>query len=107
MPAQKPAQTRAGARDAVLMHSCVPTAEFGPSWPADVPVQIHAMDADPSFVDEGNIEAARALVGSASHAELFLYPGDRHLFAGASLPSYDAEAATLLTRRVLDFLQAR
>ncbi len=107
MPAQKLAQTRPGADGALLFHSCVPTSEFGSSWPADLPVQIHAMEADPFFVDEGDLEAARALVASASHAELFLYPGDQHLFADASLASYDADAAALLGRRVLDFLATR
>ena len=68
------------------------------------PVQIHGMDADPFFVDEGDLDAARALVASAEHAELFLYPGDQHYFADSSLPSYDADAAALLTRRTLDFL---
>ncbi len=107
MAAQKLAQTRPGARGALLLHSCLPVSEFGSIWPADVPVQIHAMDADPFFVDDGDIDAARALVESAEHAELFLYPGDQHLFADASLPSYDAEAAGLLTARVLDFLATR
>ena len=65
LPAQKLAQTRAGARGALLFYSCVPTSEFGTSWPADVPVQIHGMDADPIFVDEGDIDAARELVESA------------------------------------------
>jgi dienelactone hydrolase len=64
------------------------------------------MDADPIFVDEGDIEAARALVELAPNAELFLYPGDQHLFADSSLPSYDAEATTLLTERVLAFLES-
>ena len=94
-------------KGALLFHSCVPTSEFGTSWPAEVPVQVHAMDADPFFVDEGDLDAARALVDSAEHAELFLYPGAQHLFADPSLPSYDAGAAALLTRRVLDFLRAR
>jgi dienelactone hydrolase len=107
LPAQKLAQTRAGARGALLFHSCVPTSEFGSSWPAGVPVQVHAMDADPFFVDEGDLDAARALVESAEHAELFLYPGDQHLFADSSLPSFDAKAAALLTERVLDFLATR
>ncbi len=107
MPAQKLAQTRAGARGALLFYSCLPISEFSDSWPADVPVQIYAMDADPFFVDEGDLDAARALVDSAEHAELFLYPGDQHLFADSSLPSYDADAAALLTRRVLDFLATR
>ncbi len=105
MPAQKLAQTREGARGALLFNACLPTSEFGSSWPADVPVQVHAMEADPFFVDDGDIDAARELVGSAAHAELFLYPGDQHLFADSSLPSYDADAAALLTRRVLDFLE--
>jgi dienelactone hydrolase len=106
LPAQKLAQTRAGARGALLFYSCVPTGYFGP-WPADVPVQIHGMDADPMFVDEGDLDAARALVESTKHAELFLYPGSQHYFADSSLPSYDADATALLTRRVLDFLRSR
>jgi dienelactone hydrolase len=107
MPAQKLAQTRAGASGALLFHSCLPTSEFGPGWPDRVPVQVHAMDADPWFVDDGDIDAARALVDEAKDAELFLYPGDQHLFVDSSLRSFDAEAAALLTHRVLDFLGGR
>lgn len=107
MPAQKLAQTRAGARGALLFESCLPTSEFGSSWPMDVPVQVHGMDADRFFAGEGDIDAARALVESTDHAELFVYPGGQHLFADSSLPSYDAAAAALLTRRVLEFLAAR
>ena len=62
------------------------------------------MDGDPIFVGEGDIEAAREIVASVDDAELFLYPGDQHYFADSSLPSHDAEATALLTRRVLDFL---
>ena len=47
LPAQKLAQTRPGARGAVLFHSCVPVSEFRPAWPDGVPVQVHAMNADP------------------------------------------------------------
>jgi dienelactone hydrolase len=106
LPAQKLAQTRPGARGALFFYSCVPTSEFGP-WPTGVPVQVHGMDADPIFVGEGDIDAARALVAEAEDAELFLYPGDQHYFADSSLPSYDAAATALLTRRVLEFLAAR
>ena len=106
VPAQKLAQTRVGARGALLFYSCVPVSEFGSAWPKGVPVQVHAMDADPIFVGEGDIEAARALVEEAEEAELFLYPGDQHYFADSSLPSYDAEASALLIQRVLDFLAA-
>jgi dienelactone hydrolase len=104
MPAQQLAQTRAGARGALLFHSCVPVSEFGEAWPAGVPVQVHGMEEDPFFADEGDLDAARELVGSTEQAELFIYPGKEHLFADSSLPSYDQAAAALLTRRVLSFL---
>ena len=104
--AQELAQTRPGARGALLFYSCVPISgewAFGP-WPDGVAVQIHGMDADPIFVGEGDIEAAREIVEAAEDAELFLYAGDQHYFADNSLPSYDAGATALLTRRVLEFL---
>ena len=103
--AQKLAQTRPGARGALLFYSCVPTSFFGP-WPAGVPVQIHGMADDPIFAGEGDLDAARALVAEAQEAKLFVYPGDQHYFADSSLPSYDADAAGLLTHRVLGFLAA-
>ena len=106
LPAQKLAQTRSGARGALLYYSCVPVSEFSAAWPDDVPVQVHGMDADPIFVGEGDIDAARALVESTDAAELFLYPGDQHYFADSSLPSYDAEAAALLLHRTLVFLHS-
>jgi dienelactone hydrolase len=105
MPAQKLTQTRPGAKDALLFHACLPVEEFG-AWPDGVPAQIHGMDADPFFADEGDLDAARALVAQVPDAELFLYPGDRHLFADRSLPSYDPDATALLTERVLAFLAA-
>jgi hypothetical protein len=64
------------------------------------------MDADELFVDSGDIDAARELVSSADNGELFLYPGNRHLFADASLPDHDHAAARLLTERVIGFLNA-
>ena len=106
MAAQKLAQTRPGGRGALLFYACIPITgdwAFGP-WPDGVPVQIHGMDADPIFVGEGDIEAAREIVATVDDAELFLYPGDQHYFADSSLPSYDADATALLLRRVLEFL---
>jgi dienelactone hydrolase len=104
LPAQKLAQTRPGARGALLLEACVPASEFSAAWPDDVPVQVHGMDADPSFAGEGDLDAARELLGQARDAELFLYPGDQHLFTDSSLPSYDPAAAALLTQRALTFL---
>ena len=104
MSAQQLAQTRPGARGALLMYSCLPVSEFGDAWPEGVPVQIHGKEADPFFLED--LEAAEALVASTDQAELFVYPGEQHLFADSSLPDYDAEAAALLTERVLTFLDA-
>jgi dienelactone hydrolase len=103
MPAQQLAQTRPGARGAVLMSGCLPVSEFGDAWPKGVPVQIHGKQADPFFAED--LDAARALAASTEEAELFLYPGGQHLFADSSLPAYDAAAAAILTERVLAFLE--
>jgi dienelactone hydrolase len=107
MEAQRLAQTRAGAAGAVLVDACLPVSgewSIGP-WPDGVPVQIHGMDADEFFAGDGDIDAAREICETVGpDAELFVYAGDRHLFADSSLPSYDAEAAALLLERLLGFL---
>jgi dienelactone hydrolase len=100
--AQRLAQTRVGARGALLMYSCLPVSEFGEAWPEGVPVHVHGKEGDEFFLED--IDAARALVDSSDRAELFLYPGTAHLFADSSLPAYDPAAAALLTERVLAFL---
>ncbi|WP_410538761.1 hypothetical protein [Streptomyces sp. KL2] len=51
-----------------------------------------------------DLEAARGLARRAGDAEVFLYPGDRHLFADGGLPSYDREAAGLPAERAPKFL---
>ncbi|MDQ0563105.1 dienelactone hydrolase [Rhizobium mesoamericanum] len=107
LPAQYLAQTRAGARGAVFLHACLPRSEFGSAWPKDLPAQIHAMDADPYFVGDGDIEAAKALVAESADVRLFLYPGDAHLFSDRSLAAFDPAAAAVLERRLLDFLASR
>jgi dienelactone hydrolase len=104
MPAQNLAQNRPGARGAILFETSVPAEEFGGAWPSAVPLQIHAADHDPEFVDSGDIDAARELVAAADDGELFLYPGDQHLYTDESLASYDADALELTTKRVLEFL---
>ena len=106
--AQRLAQTRPGARGALLYEACLPLTgnwAVGP-WPDGVPVQIHGMDKDPFFALEGDIDAARELVETVGPklAELFVYPGDGHLFTDSSLPSYDPEAAALVVQRSRRFL---
>lgn len=104
--AQRLAQTRPGARGAVLLETCFPISgewSFGP-WPAGVAAQIHGMDDDEFFAHEGDLDAARDLVASVDDAELFLYPGDAHLFEDSSLPQYDSAATDLVVQRALAFL---
>jgi dienelactone hydrolase len=105
--AQRFAQTRPGARGALLYEACIPiTGEwaFGP-WPDGVPVQIHGMDKDPFFGLGGDLDAARELVEKVGPAlaALFTYPGDQHLFTDSSLPSYDADATALVLSRSREF----
>jgi dienelactone hydrolase len=100
MPAQMLAQTRPGARGALLLHASVPTSEFGGPWPRGVPLQIHTMEDD----ELGDADVAQQLAEEIEGAELFLYPGDRHLFTDDSLTDYDESAATLLKQRVQTFL---
>lgn len=104
MPAQRLAQTRAGARGALLFHAAVSPGEFG-GWPKAVPVQIHGMEDDPYF-EADDQAAAKEIVAQADNGELFLYPGDQHLFADNSVAAYDETAAALLLRRTRDFLAA-
>ena len=104
MPAQQLLQTRPGARAGLFYFSFADPSYFG-EWPAGVPLQIHAMDADPFFVGEGDIEPARAFVEAHDDAELFLYPGDGHLFADSTLADYDEEATRLVLERSLQLLE--
>jgi dienelactone hydrolase len=105
MPAQKLAQTRPGAKGAVLLHGAIPASEFGDAWPADVPLQIHLMEQD-EFALEGDLDAARELDETVDGAELFTYPGDRHLFTDSGLADYDERAAAQVKQRVLAFLDS-
>jgi dienelactone hydrolase len=103
VPAQLLAQTRPGARGALLFHAAIPTAEFGGPWPQGVPLQIHTMEDD----ELGDVDVARELADTVEGAELFLYPGDQHLFTDRSLPDYDERAAKLVIERVLSLLEDR
>jgi dienelactone hydrolase len=102
MPAQQLAQKRPGARGAVLMHAAVPLEYLGP-WPDGLALQIHTMEDD----ELGDVAEARELAQAVTGAELFLYPGDTHLFTDRSTADYDEAAATLVKERVLRFLDER
>jgi dienelactone hydrolase len=103
VPAQMLAQTRPGARGALLFHAAIPTSEFGGAWPPGVPLQIHTMEDD----ELGDVDVAHELAAEVEGAELFLYPGDGHLFTDRSLSEHDESAARLVMQRVLSFLEDR
>jgi dienelactone hydrolase len=52
----------------------------------------------------GDVDVARGLASAVAGAELYLYPGNGHLFADQSSGDYDPDAARLLLERVLAFL---
>ena len=98
------AQTRPGAGGAVLLCGSMPVDTYAPSWPEGVPLQLHVMEGD---ADWGDVDVAREIAATVPEAELFLYPGEEHLWLDSSLPVHDPEATALLVRRLLAFLDAR
>jgi dienelactone hydrolase len=108
LPAQYLAQTRPDAIGCVAMEAFVPPTEFGDGWPSGVALQVHGMADDPFFSGEGDLQAARAVVESIddpTRAELFVYPGDRHLFVDRSIEAYDEDVGGLLLDRILNFVR--
>jgi dienelactone hydrolase len=101
MPAQSLAETRPGARGALLIHSFAPVETFAPIWPDGVALQVHASEHDPW----DDVSIAQSLVDAVPGAELFVYPGDRHLFAEPESSDYTEVAAALLLERTLTFLE--
>ena len=93
-----------GRTFSMLVSACVPPGTYSGSWPAGVPLQVHAMEQDPLFVEEGDLDAAVNLVESAQSAELILYPGNSHFFADISSPEYNEDAAHALTASILQLL---
>lgn len=104
MPAQLLAQTRLGARGALLISAAVEPSEFDAPWPDGVPLQVHAKEEDTMFVEEGDLDAARSMVETVPGAELFLYPGGGHLFTEAGGEDHDAAATDLFVERATGLL---
>jgi dienelactone hydrolase len=102
-PAQQLAQTKPGAKGALILAAFIDPAEFG-GWPEGLPAQIHGMDNDPYFAGEGDLDAAKPFAEATKDVELFVYPGDTHLFMDSSVDGYDEKATDLLTERLLAFL---
>ncbi len=100
------AATRPGARGAILIHSPLMVRDLGWTvWPTNVPVQVHFADKDPirnqAVIDSLSMKVRQ----SGSNFEQFEYDAPGHLFADPAFPAYNANAAELMTTRVLEFLE--
>ncbi len=101
--AQRFAQTRPGARGALLYESCMPiTGEwaFGP-WPDGVPVQIHGNEKDPFF---GEGATSRRLASWSPRSDLSSPSCSSTRATDTCSPTapsrrYDAEATALVMER--------
>jgi dienelactone hydrolase len=100
------AVTRPGARGVLLMHGTAPAASLGDAdWPSAMPAQLHKKERDP-LMDDAGVEALERSAGSAgAHLDVFVYPGEGHLFADPDGPDYDPDAAALMLDRELRFLR--
>lgn len=106
MSAMRLAVTRPGAVGLVLLESALPVVgewAFGP-FPDGVRVQVHGAECDEFFQEDLLFAEEMLTVLGPERAELYLYPGDRHLFTDRSLPSSDPAATGLVVERVLAFL---
>ncbi len=98
--AQYVAQTTPGARATLLFHGALSLATMELAWPDGLRLQVHTAEADP-WVE---LDEAQSLIESVDGAELFLYPGSRHLFCDPSWSDYDEPSARLLNERALALL---
>ena len=104
MAAQQLAQNRPGARGALLLRVLRPDLGVRRAL-ARRGARPGARDGRRPLLRRRGRHRRRPRAGRRGEdGELFVYPGDRHLFADSSLATYDAEASALLTQRVLDFL---
>ena len=93
--------SRPGARGAVFLESSTGPDDFE-GWPGGVPLQVHGHVDDVYFGPDGAANA-RALVSAAGDGDVYVYPGDAHLFVDSSRPTYDAGQTAQVVERILTF----
>ncbi|WP_425953628.1 dienelactone hydrolase family protein [Xylanimonas sp. McL0601] len=91
---------RPGALGAFFLYGTVAPSWWEATWPAGVPSQAHV-----SAGDEFREPDAEAEYAQVPGAELFVYPGEGHLFAEPGHPDFDPTVAATATGRVLTFLR--
>ena len=104
VPAQRTAQLRGDCAGVVLVGACLPPDAFGPVWPSGTPVRVHAAVDDPVFRDEGDRDAAEALVAAVPGARLRLHPGSGHLLTEEGSPDLDDAVVAAVLDDVAELL---
>lgn len=104
VPAQHLLATRPGARGGLLLHAFVDPTQLAGTWPEDCPVGVFAMEDDPFFAGDGDLDAARYWQRTHPNLSIRLYPGHGHLFTEPSLEDYDPRATETLVDDVACFL---
>ncbi len=91
---------RPGAKGAFFLYGAIAPSWWDATWPAGLPAQAHVAEGDPWREAETEDE----FVKDVTAGELFVYPGDGHLFAERGHPDYDERVAALATERIIAFL---
>lgn len=100
------AQRPGDARGVVLVGGAIPMHWVGVPWPAGVPAQTHACEADP-FDDgpEAAAEFRRDVEAAGGRVEVFTYPGTGHLFNEPGLADeFDPGSAASFYDRLTSFV---
>ena len=104
MPAQRLAQTRPGA----AVRCCSRRARRPPRSPTagrrPCRCRCTGWSATRSSGSRATSTPRASWWRQADDGELFVYPGDVHLFTDSSLPSYDEAASAEVVTQVLEFL---
>jgi dienelactone hydrolase len=109
LPAQALAQSRPDVLGCVLIDSAILPSEIAnawpgasATWPAGVPLQLHAAEAD----EWGDWAIATELAATIPEAECFDYPVAEHLVTDSSLPWYDDVVTSQVLAHAEDLLES-
>lgn len=105
VPAEHLLMTRPGALGALLIHGFVDPAAMAGKWPDNCSVGIFGMEGDPFFVEDGDLAAAQNWRLTHPDMEIYLYPGDGHLFTEPALADYDAATTNALITDAVALLE--
>ena len=93
------------ARGVVMIGGGVPMRHLDLPWPKGVPGQIHVTEGDPWSQEQERDEVVADGAQAGAEVEVYVYPGDGHLFNDEQMPDeYQPDEAELLHERVVEFV---